>query len=321
MLRIGIMGVASIAPRFVAGVRASQQAIEVVGVAARDVQRAQAFAAAHQIAHVYPDYQTLVAAPEVDLIYIPLRNREHFAGAKLALENGKHVLLEKPFTLTVAAAESLFALAQQHHCFLMEAQKAVFLPVIQKAQQLIQQGILGEIQSIRSQIGHDGAQRIPWFDDVTVGGGAFRGSAAYPIEVIQTLLDQSVQLVSTQHQAAPGQSDHSAAALLKSPTALIQILITCQITLPSELVLYGTKGYLWLPDFWKSGIGEVHLNDGSVQYLTFPMQSEFTYEIEHAAACIAAGRLTSPVMTPQRTLAATQIIAEFYQREMGENTR
>jgi predicted dehydrogenase len=317
MLRIGIMGVASIAPRFVAGVRASQQAIEVVGVAARAVQRAQAFATAQQIPHVYADYQALVTAPEVDLVYIPLRNREHFAGAKLALENGKHVLLEKPFTLTVTEAETLFALAQQHHCFLMEAQKAVFLPVIQKVRQVIQQGVLGEIQSIRSQSSHDGAQQIPWFDNVAVGGGAFRGSAAYPIEVIQTLLDQPVHFVSAMQQVAPGQSDHSAAVMLQSTTALIQVLITCQMTLPSELVLYGTKGYLWLPNFWKSGIGEIHLNDGSMQYLTFPMKSEFTYEIEHAAACIAEGRLTSPIMTPQRTLTATQIIAEFYQREIG----
>lgn len=321
MLRIGIMGVASIAPRFVAGVRASQKAVVVMGVAARDVQRAQAFATTQAIPKVYANYQALVTAPDIDLVYIPLRNREHFAGAKLALENGKHVLLEKPFTLTVAEAKTLFSLAQQHHCFLMEAQKAVFLPVIQRARQLIQQGVLGEIQYIRSQSSHAGAQQIPWFDDITVGGGAFRGSAAYPIEVIQTLLNQPLKLVSSLHQALPQQSDQSAAVMLQSATAMIQVLITCQLTLPNEIVFYGTKGALWIPDFWKSAVGEIHLNDGSVQYLTFPMKSEFTYEIDHAAACIAAGRLTSPIMTPTRTLMATQIIAEFYQRETMESAR
>ena len=123
------MGAAKIVPRFVAGVKESGQA-EVTGIAARNKEKAQKTALELEIPQVYDDYASLVNAAEIDLIYIPLINKQHYPQAKMALEAGKNVLLEKPFTLTLEESQELFKIANEKNLFLMEAQKSVFLPVM-----------------------------------------------------------------------------------------------------------------------------------------------------------------------------------------------
>ncbi|WP_259752243.1 Gfo/Idh/MocA family protein [Lactococcus lactis] len=129
MLKIGIMGAAKIVPRFVAGVKESGQA-EVIGIAARNKEKAQKAALELGIPEVYDDYTSLVNAAKIDLIYIPLINKQHYPQAKMALGAGKNVLLEKPFTLTLEESQELFKIANEKNLFLMEAQKSVFLPVM-----------------------------------------------------------------------------------------------------------------------------------------------------------------------------------------------
>ncbi len=98
MLKIGIMGAAKIVPRFVAGVKESGQA-EVTGIAARNKEKAQKAALELEIPQVYDDYASLVNAAEIDLIYIPLINKQHYPQAKMALEAGKKCTSRKTIYL------------------------------------------------------------------------------------------------------------------------------------------------------------------------------------------------------------------------------
>ena len=165
MLRIGILGGATIVPRFVKGVNLSGVA-QVIALARRDVTQAKQMAEALGIPQVYPTYQALLQAPDIDLVYLPLINSQHFPVAKMALEAGKSVLLEKPFTLTTEQAQTLFELARAKHCFLMEAQKAVFLPVILEVKKQLEAGIIGDLEHIDIQESRAGVESIPWFHDL-----------------------------------------------------------------------------------------------------------------------------------------------------------
>ncbi|MFK5277577.1 Gfo/Idh/MocA family oxidoreductase, partial [Lactococcus lactis] len=98
MLKIGIMGAAKIVPRFVAGVKESGQA-EVTGIAARNKEKAQKAALELEIPQVYDDYASLVNAAEIDLIYIPLINKQHYPQAKMVFLEVHFYLLLKPFLL------------------------------------------------------------------------------------------------------------------------------------------------------------------------------------------------------------------------------
>ncbi len=119
------MGAAKIVPRFVAGVKESGQA-EVTGIAARNKEKAQKAALELEIPQVYDDYASLVNAAEIDLIYIPLINKQHYPQAKMALEAGKNVLLEKPFTLTLEESQELFKIANEKNLFFDGSSKICF---------------------------------------------------------------------------------------------------------------------------------------------------------------------------------------------------
>lgn len=126
-LRIGILGAASIVPRFVEGVEASDVA-EVVAIAARKRQKADQMAEKIGVKEVYEDYQSLCHQADVDLVYIPIYNRGHFDAAKLALETNHHVLLEKPFTLTLMEADYFLILYKLNRNLLCKLKRRFFCP-------------------------------------------------------------------------------------------------------------------------------------------------------------------------------------------------
>ena len=120
-MRIGILGAARVAP--LALINPAQENAEVVvaAVASRDVSRAQAFAAKHGIARVHDSYETLIADPDLDAVYIPLPNGLHGRWTRAALTAGKHVLCEKPFTANAAEAREIAELAAKSDRVVMEA--------------------------------------------------------------------------------------------------------------------------------------------------------------------------------------------------------
>ena len=101
-VRIGILGAARIAPAALIKPAKENSEVVVAAVAARDVSRAQAFAAKHGIARVHDSYQALIDDPDLDAVYIPLPNGLHGRWTRAALDAGKHVLCEKPLTANAA---------------------------------------------------------------------------------------------------------------------------------------------------------------------------------------------------------------------------
>lgn len=106
-LRLGVLGAARIAPAAVIKPARDNAEVVVAAVAARDVGRARAFAAKHGIARVHDSYQALIDDPEVDAVYNPLPNGLHGKWTRAALDAGKHVLCEKPFTANAAEATEI----------------------------------------------------------------------------------------------------------------------------------------------------------------------------------------------------------------------
>src|SRR4051812_32980465 len=108
-VRIGILGAARIAPAAAIKPARNVQEATIGAVAARDRGRADAFASKHGIPRVHDSYADLVADPDLDAIYNPLPNGLHAEWTIAALEAGKHVLCEKPFTSNTAEAEQVAA--------------------------------------------------------------------------------------------------------------------------------------------------------------------------------------------------------------------
>ncbi|MHC5215713.1 Gfo/Idh/MocA family protein [Enterococcus sp. LJL128] len=313
-IRYGILSTAQIVPRFVQGIRESA-AGEAVAIAARELSRAQQLAEKLQIPKAYGSYEALCQDEEVDIVYIATYNKGHYAAAKLALENKKNVLLEKPFTLTLAEAEELFLLAKQQNCFLMEAQKAVFLPVTAMVRDIIQQEKIGKIKYIRSVTAYPNIDHLPWFHSLEAGGGALHGSGSYPLEYIQYVLNATPESYSGQASIVPGKTDDRFELAVTFPNQILaSIFITVELDLPNELVIYGEKGRIEVPNFWKSAEGVVRYENGSEEYLTSEFDSEFSFEVDHVNECLEKGLKESPIMTEKITKETVSLVESMYRQ-------
>jgi predicted dehydrogenase len=149
-LRIGILGAARIAPMAVLRpARAVPEAV-VVAVAARDPQRAQAFAAKHGIGRVHPSYAALLADPDIEAVYNPLPNSLHCEWSIRALQAGKHVLCEKPIAANAVEAERMADAARQAGRVLGEAFHWRYHPLAARMRAILDAGEIGVVRHVEA---------------------------------------------------------------------------------------------------------------------------------------------------------------------------
>src|SRR5215468_9851466 len=186
-LRLGILGAARIAPMaLVAPARRVGDAV-VTAVAARDAARASAFAARHRIPRVHPSYEALLADPEIDAVYNPLPNSLHAPWTIRALDAGKHVLCEKPFSATVAEAEAMAAAATRTGRVLMEAFHYRYHPLFARMRSIIAAGEIGTVRRFEATfcIPLLRANDIRWRADLA--GGALMDTGCYAVHLLRHL--------------------------------------------------------------------------------------------------------------------------------------
>jgi predicted dehydrogenase len=203
-LRIGILGAARIAPMAVIQPARDLPEVEIVAVAARDPARAAAFARKHGLATIHDSYASLVADPGVDAVYNPLPNGLHGRWTIAALEAGKHVLCEKPFTANAEEAEAVAAVARRTGLTTMEAFHYRYHGLTARMLELIASGELGEIRRIEAWFCIPLIIRdIRW--DLALAGGALMDTGCYAVHLVRTLAGAEPAVVSARaRQRSPG---------------------------------------------------------------------------------------------------------------------
>lgn len=313
MIRYGILSTASIVERFVKGIRESQDG-EVYAIASRTIDKAKETAQSLHIEHYYGSYEELYQDEQVDVIYIPTVNGLHYRDCKNALLHHKHVIVEKPLSLTSYEAKELFELAKIQNCFLMEAQKCVFLPTTLQLKKIIDNHIIGDIHYIELKAGFPGRFGYDhWMYDLSMGGGSLYGSATYTIEFLQYLFDDPHLSIAGSCLKCPTGSDDICNFQLKiNNHILVSSTIAMNVPLKNESVFYGDKGYIVIPNYWKSSQMDIYFHNGETKHFDFPYQSEFVYEIEHIHQCLDQNLLTSPIMNPNKTIETCSLVETLY---------
>jgi predicted dehydrogenase len=185
-VRIGILGAAAIAPLCVID-PAAALGHEIVAVAARDSAKARAFAEKYGVTKVLGTYDDVITDPDVDLVYNPLPNSAHALWNIKALNAGKHVLAEKPFTSNIDEAQAVIEAARSSQRVLIEAYHYFHHPVMQRTLSLLKAGRIGEILHVEvhmvSAPPADGDLR--WSADLA--GGALMDMGCYGIHMMQRL--------------------------------------------------------------------------------------------------------------------------------------
>jgi len=179
-LRWGILGTGGIAASQTSDL--NDNGFTVTAVGSRTQQSADAFAEKWGIPTAHPSYEALVADENVDAIYVSTPHPFHYENALLALNAGKHVLVEKPFVMNAAQAREVVELAEEKNLVVLEAMWTRYLPHMVRIRELLKAGALGELRTLIS----DHSQNLPKdpkhrINDPALGGGALLDLGIYPV--------------------------------------------------------------------------------------------------------------------------------------------
>ncbi len=206
-LRFGILGAANIAPGALIAPSRDVARVEVIGVAARDPQRARWFADTHGLPTVWDTYDDLLSDPAINAVYIPLPPGLHHEWVIKALEAGKHVLCEKPFSATRLEAVEMVATAERTGMRLGEAFHWRYHPLIARVRELLDSGALGKVVRVETEFSASITDTAGLRYNLSLAGGGFMDLGVYPLQWSRFVTGEEPQILSAvavEHPASPG---------------------------------------------------------------------------------------------------------------------
>lgn len=302
-VRWGIAGPGDVATRFAEGMRQLSGGT-VTAVASRSLDRADAFGDRFDIPRRYGDYAALAEDPDVDVVYVATPHVRHAADCLLYLEADKHVLCEKPFTLSATQGEAVAQAARARGLFLMEAMWTRFLPAYRRLVDLLGEGRIGEPLVVAADFGLrlpvDPAGRL---FDVSQGGGALLDLGVYPVQLCSLVLGQPDSVVASGSIGETG-VDEAVAAVLHHPGGQLGVVTAAlRADLACSASISGTEGVLTIPALHhcpdhlvvRSGLVSERIDAG--------WEGEgLRFQVEEVHRCLTAGETSSPVMPVSETL-------------------
>jgi predicted dehydrogenase len=246
-LRWGVLSTANIALKKVIPAMQRGQLTSVAAIASRDFAKAQAAASALGIPTAYGSYEELLADPNIDAVYIPLPNHLHVPWTIKAAEAGKHVLCEKPLSLTVDEAETLLAVRVQTGVKIGEAFMIRSYPQWLRLRELLAEGRIGELRSIVGVFSYFNDNPANIRNQVESGGGALMDIGCYLIHASRYAFAQEpTRVVASIDRDPQMHTDRITSAILDFPAG--QSIFTCstQLIPYQRLQFLGTRGRIEL---------------------------------------------------------------------------
>ncbi len=243
-VRWGVMSTASIGVRQVIPAMQLGEHCEILAIASRNLEKAQAAARQLGIPKAYGTYEELLADPHIDAVYIPLPNHLHVPWSIKALDAGKHVLCEKPIGLTVAQAQELLNAAQKRpHLKVMEAFMYRHHPQWQRARQLVVEGKIGDLRTVQSFFSYYKTDPDNIRNRAETGGGGLMDIGCYAISLARFLFGAEPRRVLGMMEYDPHlKIDRLASGILDFHSGTSTFTCSTQLTPYQRVNILGTEG-------------------------------------------------------------------------------
>jgi predicted dehydrogenase len=307
--RWGVIGPGGIADRFAAAMTMVEEG-EIVAVASRSLDRADAYADRHGVSARYDDRAALLADPDVDVVYVATPHAQHEADTLAALAAGKHVLCEKAFALDADQATRMVDAARSTDRFLMEALWSRFLPSYRRLRDLLDDGVIGEPLLVEADFGF----RMP-FDpghrlfDPDKGGGALLDLGIYPVQLCSFVLGLPERVIADAVLGSTGVDEVVAGVLHHAGGRLGVVKASTRVPMACTARISGTDGWIDLPAFMHCPTSiTVHAPSG-VQQIDASFEGDgLRFEIDEVHRCLAAGETESPLMPLGESIALMRVL-------------
>ncbi|MFM1994132.1 MAG: hypothetical protein RL537_821 [Actinomycetota bacterium] len=319
-LRWGVIGPGKIANALVETTLKNTNQ-KFTAVASRSPERAKDFANKFGIDEVLENYEQLVQSEKIDAVYIASWQSDHFEHAMLALNAGKHVLVEKPITYSPDQARQIFELARAKNLLAMEAMWTRYLPQSTIIRQLLADGELGQPRLLSANFCVDNSHSARLW--TKGGGGIIYDMGIYPIAIAQQFMGNPINLIATGKVDENDLDMETFSTLEYANGGRAQLTSSGISTIPTTASCAFENGVVVIdePFFVPSGI---KLRDKNLYFKEQSWRDESSiqgheglcYQVNYFAKYVSEGRVESPVHTAADTVANIEV-AEEISRQIG----
>ena len=251
----GLLSTARINERVIPALRSSERS-ELLAVASRSKERAQAYAKQWDIPRAYGTYEQMLADPAINVVYLSLPNHLHTQWAIKCAEAGKHVLCEKPIVITTEDVAQMARAAEKSGVIIQEAAMMRFHPQTQYLRELVTKRVIGDIRLIRGvfafTLDNPGDIRL----DTNMGGGSLWDLGSYCVSFARTVLQAEPVEVNAYQVSGDTGVDMSFSAQMRFPTDIfVQFFSSFQSFAHIEADFLGTEGRIFADIPWANHIG------------------------------------------------------------------
>lgn len=318
-IKVGILGAARIAPLALINPARENDEVVVAAVAARDLTRAQSFAAEHGIARAYGSYEALIADPDVDAIYNPLPNSLHGRWTRAALEAGKHVLCEKPFTANAGEAREIADLADQSDRVVMDALHYRYHPLTLRIEEIIASGELGTLNRVEAAMCFPLLKFSDIRYDYALAGGAAMDAGIYAVDMVRTFAGSTPEVVSARAKLQRQQVDRAMTAELRFAGGLGG-RVTCSMfswdVLRMTVKVTGDRGRLYVVNpAMPQAFHRLSIRSAEGKRVErFERRPSYAYQLDAFADAVLRG---APVKTSAREAVENMTVIDSMYRAAG----
>lgn len=308
--QLGVVGTGRIAPRFLAEAK-YVSGVNACAVYNPNEESSRWFGKKYKLDAYWKDFSEFLQ--KVDAIYIASPHETHYAYAKTAIEDGKHVLCEKPLTFTVEEAKELYALAGEKGTVLMEGIKTAYCPGFMQMMNVARSGIIGEVRDVEACFSRIAAPGVRELTDRNYGG-AFLEFGSYTLLPIFKLLGCDYENVEFDSIFAENGVDLYSKIHFRYKNALAMSKTGIGVKSEGQLVIAGTQGYILAESpWWLTKSFAVRFEDPNKieRYSPKFLGDGLRYEIADFVSKINGNEKMSHCLTQEESIAMAGVVERF----------
>lgn len=289
------------------------ESVQRYAVASRTYDKAKTFADEWGFEKAYGSYEEMLEDPEVELVYIATPHSHHYQYARMCLEHGKHVLVEKAFTVNAAQAEELIRLSEEKGLLLTEAIWTRYMPSRRMIDELVDSGVIGEVTSLTANLGYvlDHVERM---QNPELAGGALLDLGVYPINFAMMVFHSEIKNVASSAVMSPKGIDWMNSITLTFEDGKMAVLHSNMLAQTDrEGVINGSKGYIEIQNI--NNCEEIRVfnldREITARYQVPEQINGYEYEVIACQKAIEDGRVECEEMPHSETLKVMKLMDEI----------